>query len=368
MLLYSCLYILVLLPFCLLSSGKRKIQLKIAFFILFLCSAIRFDNVADYITYYLYFMKLEPFSWSSIKEVHAQTNYEYAFLVLESLFRYWGTNGFYLFIVFQSWVILLSAYKLIEFFCPPCTYWIAVSIYFWNPNLYFMQMGVLRQAFAIALVVFAIIAIYQQHTIKYMVSSVIAVFFHFTAVVFLPFYFFAKNVFPKLNKKLILFSIFVVLYLANFYVKDVCSFFVGKFLPEYAYYLAMPAKNNILGNIAYMLLLAFIIFMLKLKTQKVKFIYHLCLLYFLLRFVTFGTNLMRLSYYFNIFEALAIAQTVVCLSAKRLIRTAFLLALHLFLFARFFSFYQADGFQKLDRIKTIFTEDINSLEYQGNID
>lgn len=162
--------------------------------------------------------------------------------------------------------------------------------------------GFVRQFVAIGLMFLGLIYLFEGKKIYFLVLAIIAILFHYSAVVFLPFYFF--NNLLKKKKKFFYLLISIVISLVS---TKLVVFLVDK-IGLYAHYIKLSGED-VAGGKIYLSLLLFTLFLMFVEYFFVKKDYSVELLHYSKNmviifictysaFLPFGEKIVRIAYYF----------------------------------------------------------------------
>ena len=168
---------------------RNKNGLIIAFGIITIYMAIRYDYGNDYMSYlesfYRYFdYRGSLFDFNSLKDMHAHNEYGWVFLNL--LFRPLGFFGLIIVLaIVENWII----YDFVKSYVPKRWYPFALFIYVFNPNILVLGSSMMRQWLAICIFIFSFRFIRDRKPIRYLICIMVAITMHSSAIILLPFYF-----------------------------------------------------------------------------------------------------------------------------------------------------------------------------------
>ena len=131
------------------SKGSLKSGLKIGFIIITLISAIRYDYGGDYLAYIDDFKEASYYSISDYFSLDENIR-EPGWFLLMKLFEPLGPYSFFAFLAIITSCVY---YRFIKENVERKDYWLALSIYLLNFDLFVLQQSMMRQAFAMALFV-----------------------------------------------------------------------------------------------------------------------------------------------------------------------------------------------------------------------
>lgn len=228
--------IFILLIFILPTFGKIKILngIKIkgftmAYVLILIFSALRFDVGYDYSMYY-------SIIEGNIRWFDAQINR--IELVPRLLILFSNFIGFYqFFFISTSFLITYFFYKSIK--NNSSDKWLSTLIFVCFPLFFFMSLSIVRQYLAVAIIFYAFKYIKQKKLWSYLVIIILCTFIHESAILALPIYFLYGNF---VNKKVI-----VLLYILGFFSSEILSFFIKLTSERYSIYLGRISGEG--GNL-----------------------------------------------------------------------------------------------------------------------
>lgn len=170
---------------------KRKtIFLVIAFLILLFFSGFRYDVGVDWESYYNYFGK--DF-WAMTERFHTKEMEPLNMLLKELLMSYGMDSGSY-WIWSMAVITLFFTLSGVYFLSKDCKMSILLYICM---GFFFFTLNGIRQHCAIAISFFSILFIQDRRLLPFLITTGIAIGFHYTAVLMLPLYFIANRTFSK---------------------------------------------------------------------------------------------------------------------------------------------------------------------------
>ena len=158
--------------------------LKISFILIFIFLALRYNFGNDYKAYHNNFLIIN--NYDSINYFDKSFQLEPGWLFLCRLFKPIGFFGMVMILALFNCVVY---YRFINKYLPPQYYWLAVTIYLFDPSFMLIQASAMRQSLAIAIFIASIPYIYKKDPIRYIIGIGIAWFFHSSALILLPLYF-----------------------------------------------------------------------------------------------------------------------------------------------------------------------------------
>lgn len=240
----------LILIFVFLELGKRRFIKGVNFnFLAYLCvfifSAIRFDVGYDYTLYY---------GWieGTYKFIEDQLN-RLEFLSRLMIEFSHDVQFFQLFFILSSFLIVLLFYKSISMYSLDLR--LSTLIFICFPVFYFYSFSIIRQYIAIALIFYGYRFIKERALIKYVLTLLIAMLFHKSAVIAIPIYFFYGNF--LLKKRLLVF-----LYVLGFFGSELITFFVKLLSERYSIYLGVIAGEGGSLMLIFFQILAVFIFLI----------------------------------------------------------------------------------------------------------
>lgn len=174
---------------CLASSGIMKHGLKVAFLLIILFSAFRFNYGNDYAEYYARHQSIAKIPSLQTLLGHFDSPFdkyqgvELGWTLLNWLFK---TFGFEVLIICTSIFTNVVYYKFIKTIVPRKWYWLALFTYIFNPSLFFVPLSMMRQSLGMALFVFSFKYIYDKKLIIATLLIFLASLFHKSGIILLP--------------------------------------------------------------------------------------------------------------------------------------------------------------------------------------
>ena len=241
---------------------------------------------------------------------------EYGIVILMSLFKSFGFN----FEIFRFVVLSFSLfiiYKTIKKMTPYSL--IAIMIYFSQFLLGNFFEPVFRQILAMSIFFISLKYIEKRSIFKYIILIIISTFFHSSAIILLPFYFWGKN---RINfiKGI---GIFFIIILFSYYLEDVIKI-TANIIPPLKHYLiyfklyyGQGMKKNLIRILISFLITIFPLFLLDKKFNienknfKFNIVYNFSWIYVYFKFLS--TNMIifyRLAMYFGIFYCVLLSYLV----------------------------------------------------------
>ena len=327
------------------SRGVKFLSIGCVFCSLFLLSALRFDVGPDYETYvYIY---------KNIVAGRIDITYDkYFFGYLSTLFSSLD-RGYVLVFAVYSFLTLFFVFKVI----------LERKIFLWGiivfcfVGFYLDSLDRIRQVLAVAIFLYSIKFIEKKEPLRYFIAIIIASFFHLSALMLMPVYFYNRFKFEPLTLIIGLFGL-LVLYLSGFTTEI-----------QALIYNNIPYYNEIYGNSQFAHLqggfgtglgFVFHIFLIMFSIYNLKDNYILRNLLFtagLLMIIAPGNlNIMRFGQYFYI--SLIIALTLAIKSLKK--EYSYNLLYKCLFFCLLFIFFQSQQSRNNYSYQSIFSDSFNS--------
>lgn len=129
------------------SLGKMRNGLKVAFIILVLFSALRYNYGTDYMGYMLEFRVMDKYT---VKYILSYQGFkDKGWFIIQ---HYLHPLGWFFFValisIYSNWIY----YKFIKRYVPRNYYWLSLYIYVFTFDMFLLQQSMIRQALAIAMV------------------------------------------------------------------------------------------------------------------------------------------------------------------------------------------------------------------------
>lgn len=199
-------------------SGFKTYGFNVAFILIFILSALRFDVGYDYSMYY-------EFIEGNIKWYTDQIN-RIEFLPRQLILFSSFINFYQFFFIFTSFLITYFFYKGIKENSEDRL--ISTLIFVCFPLFFFMSLSIVRQYVAVAIVFYSFKFIKQRQFWQYLAVVILCFFIHKSFILALPLYFFYSNF---VNKKIIL-----VIFILSFFSSDLLAFVIKLFSDRYSIY------------------------------------------------------------------------------------------------------------------------------------
>jgi hypothetical protein len=209
---------------------QNGVGLKMAFFVIFVFLAIRYDYGNDYMAYLDGFNEIT----THFKIFLTGEMWEPGWRFLHILFK---PFGFFAMIGFTSLATCVVFYWFVRSYVPAKYQWLAIFLYIFDPYLILVPASGMRQNVAILLFLVATRFLYKKKVIIYLLLTCVGATFHISAIVLPPFVLLAYVNF-KINKFIasIISLMFASMFLVGPKLFFYASQFVHRFVPTYARY------------------------------------------------------------------------------------------------------------------------------------
>jgi len=232
---YCLLFLPVLTAFLLKISKTEKLYV-IPFIMLFIFASVRYGFGNDYFSYQNMYNSIQ-------NGYRGSTEYLYVLLNITM-------PNFYLLVAVTSLVFILSVYLLIKNNVAPQYVCFSVFIFVINTFCFLINLSAIRQCLAMNVFIFAIQFAKKKKFLCYLIMILIAMLFHNSAVLLLPFYFIAND--TPINKGTVLIIIVVIAitlsgniipFIADFMAKDIFD------NADYIHYVSGGVTNSVRATI-----------------------------------------------------------------------------------------------------------------------
>jgi hypothetical protein len=250
--------------------------LKLSFILIFLFLGLRYNYGNDYKTYYLMFSAISKESLTDL--FNPLPLYEPGWVIINWLFKGMGFFSMNIFIAAISCIIY---YNFIVTFLDKKYYWLAVFIYIFYPGFMLLHSTAMRQSLSIMLFVYSYKFIVDRKFTKYFLTSVLAISFHYTAVILIPIYlivFFKKRVNLLLGG--ILFFIYTYLLFFGSNIAPYMKLLINNFYEKYDAYSDPSAVSSGLGFIYYTFLFVLILYFERFQINSISRLFKISIVGF----------------------------------------------------------------------------------------
>lgn len=287
--------VLAISAFLVLLIRNKKV-LSFSFVILFVFAALRYDFGNDYDSYLNCFNYIKNGQYNPFDE-------EVLYAWLNKI-----SPSFSFLIVLTSAVFLYAVYVLIKNNVSEEYFGIAFLIFVINPYIFLMNLSALRQCLATAVFIFAVQFAKKKKIILYIALIIVASLFHKSAIVLLPFYFWANEKKVKSWQIVAIVSVLLVLLLSpeslNQLIEIVLEFFQDA---NYDYYYSNELQNSLRATLlssVYLIYVLINITKLEGKTLMYSKLYMVAMIFAVLAYKL--SMMTRLQMYFDIFSLVSL--------------------------------------------------------------
>ena len=284
--------------------NKSKSFFNLAFLIIFLTTAFRFNFGTDYANYHEIYNTIRQSNFINLIS-YDKLNIERGWGVLNYILK---PIGFFGLIIVISAFLCYTYYSLIKKYVEPKYYWLAIFTYVFTFDIMWIQFSAIRQALAIAIFVHSVRYLNEkENTARYILLIIIAGMVHSSAYFMLPFLILKIEKIRE-NKKtqaLIYAIFFGVMFYGKTYLSQLME--LSSFVSGERYLGLFTTETNfittITGSIAWSFLLFIILYYSKFQQKQKKIYFYIVSLYCLVYVFTPLVWLAdRIGYYFIVFS------------------------------------------------------------------
>ena len=272
-----------------------------SFIVLFLFAALRYDFGNDYEAYYELFQAYKLTGKSSFDK-------EVLFLALYEIFP-----DFFSLIAFMSLIFVFTLWKLIKNHMQAEYIWTSIAILLINPYLFLMDLSAMRQTMALVFFIQAVYFSRRKTPILYCLCIIVATLFHRSAILLLPFYFWANERYvSKLYSTLVTMGILFFLFspdlIMNFFEKVIENFES----PNYQHYLSQGIGNSFRSIVLTSISLGYVLIKMPYLNGEPLFFSKLWTVGLALNVMAYRLSMLtRVEMYFSIFSIVALPLLVI---------------------------------------------------------
>jgi len=273
------------------SIRTSSYSLLIIVFVLVAVAGLRWETGVDWHAYTIWFDKTPIIGSANFFDIFKSL--DIGFLLLISLIKTFGGNIQTIFFI-MSIISFSFLYKALKMYTP----YRNISIFLYFCLVFFvLDMSGIRQAVSLNIFFFSIRYIKDKNIKKYLIYILIAISFHWTAILFIPFYFFLNKRFSTIKCFIftsicLLIAIFKINWI-SFFINFIIKYFTkGLFISKIIIY----STNNIFavskrfgfGGIAICLIFIFICIFRKKMEKRFPFFNIFFNLFLFYIFIFFG--------------------------------------------------------------------------------
>ncbi len=179
------------------TKAKKIIYLSVMFVLMYLVSVFRYGIGNDYLSYIRLFDHVKSTPWSELLSLP----YEPLYSVLTKLISMVTLSPEIMYAVYAVLILAPVAYAIYKH---SDIAWISVTVYLCL-TFFYTSLSFIRQSIAASILLLAFGFIKQRKIIPVLILAVVAALFHYTALVFIPFYLLAYFLKPT-KKTLIIYG------------------------------------------------------------------------------------------------------------------------------------------------------------------
>lgn len=341
-----------------LYNQKRSFDwLLLAFVIIYIFQAIRFDFGNDYVLYSTKFYEARDlgFSFLEISKYSGEANVETGYILLCKLFLF---NNFQLFIAFLSLINCIAYYKLIKNHVPKKYYWFALAIYLIWPVGMLIQISAIRQTIAICMAIWAFKYFQSKNFLKYELLVLIAASIHSSAIILAPIFFLNYAAVLKKYMMVLIPALFIGVFAFSELYFSASASIISDFFTQYTYVLGSHSNTRsltIVEVIMKVVLISVILYLYKhgslIQRQYVILGYFFILFSILVSVIPFSDRLMM---YFVPFIIIALSHSFKIIK-NSLLKKGLVAMILLYVMIQFYRFFFSEVWGEHYYIyKTIF--------------
>ncbi len=318
---------------------KFKFLFEVAFIIIFLFTALRFNFGRDYLNYYDLFMSISKYQ--SIKDINFDNfKVERGWVILNFLFK---PIGFFGLIFVLSAFISFTYYSLIKKYVSPNYYWFAIFIFAFSTDIMWMQFSAIRQALSITIFIYSVKYITKTNKpLLFVLFNLFGSLFHTSALFMVPLVIFSFNKLRnnKILGALIMASFWLLLLLGEKYFSRLSMLTAIISGDSYTNLFDIERDTSVtfIGGVAWSLILFIVIYYLRKQDDKIKNFFYLSSFHSMIYVVTPLIQLAdRMGYYFAPFTIITFP-FILQSEKKRIIKVAIMFIYIAFLLNRLIDF------------------------------
>lgn len=327
-------------------KNKNVIFLSIVFIILTLMSGFRHYSIGTDTNGYLLHFNIINFNNVSI----FQYSMEPLFILLNKIGYLFSSNP-QIILILSS--IIISFFVAMRINASSAYPWMSVFLYV-SMYMYYQSFNGVRQYIAIAIMFYFSKYISENKPINYYFGVVLAIGFHQTAAIFIPFY-----VVNKLNENKTVRAIFIsflVILVANF--NKILNLIFNLFPSYVVYKEALTISSGGIRDIfisIMILAIGYVVSKVYGSSKKIKEYEIYIVIYFLLSVISYGSNanlVQRIAWYFSMFVILYLPELVVRIKSKEI--RIFSIIMILMFFTAFHGYLLSTNFHRVTPYQLYF--------------
>ena len=295
---------LISMFFAAMPQKQFKYGLEVAWLILFVFLAIRYDFGNDYMAYYDDFEMLNSYAKFGIdSDAHNEPGWQ----ILCHLFN---PLGFFAMVAFLTAIECYVLYRFIKEYVPERYYWFAIFLYVFTPSIMLVGASMMRNMLAITLVIVSMKYIKSRKIVPFVALIFVASQIHSSAIILYPLFLlgYIQNV--RVHKWV--YGIIIVAYMAlsaasahlTPIINDIATLAGEEETVEvYTMRAQFSETNTGVGVILQMILFMYLVLTLYRYNGAVRILFLMLILgTFVVPFASVIPMIGRYMYYFNIFS------------------------------------------------------------------
>lgn len=351
---------LISLLFVFFSRYEKRIPwIKLAFFIIVFVACIHYNYGNDYKGYYWNWEFISKNSLKTLLSVsrfnfHNYAKPEIGWIVLNRIFRF--RNGFYYMVAVLNIIEGAIYYRFIKKFVPQKLFFWSFFLYVFTYKYYLLNFSMMRQGFAMTLVLLSFMYFCDKKYIKMTLVLAISISIHSASIVLIPVFVLCK--FEQKIKlrtfSLIILIVTALIFLASSLSSRIFDYLISlPFFSDYKTFYAGNVSENSIGlgflllTIPYMVMIYHMMFNSKDITIEYRYLIILSYVAFLTKpFEFLGAALVtRIGYYFSIFD-IAIVPILYAKIKRPIIRLILFFSLIVITVFTYIGFYKDPTYQE----------------------
>jgi transmembrane protein EpsG len=337
---------------------NTRFLFEIAFFTIFLFTALRFDFGRDYLGYYESFNIISNYSDISLIDYNL-FRFEPGWATLNYIFK---PIGFFGFIIMLSAFLCYTYYSLIKKYVAPQYYWMAVFIYVFSADIMWIQFSAIRQALSVAIFIHSVKYLNEKRNpVIFIIMNLVGGIFHTSAYFMIPFVIFSfewinKNILPGL---IIVAAFWGVLFFGDMYLSQMMEWtsFISKDRYTSTFGREVDISTTLIGSIAWGTILVIPIYYSRYQPENRKNLFYLTSLH---SFVYVLTPLVwlsgRMGYFFAVFS-IVVYPLIMQHEKNKSVKIGIFSIFAVFLLYRLKNFFELEWvIEGYSKYQTIFSE------------
>ncbi len=179
------------------TKVKKIIYLAVMFVLMYIVTVFRYGIGNDYLSYIRIFNHIDSTPWNEITTL----TYEPLFTLITKLICAITTNSEIMYGIYAVFILVPVAYSIYRY---SDIVWLSVTVYLCL-TFFYTSLSFIRQSIAASILLLAFGFIKQRKIIPVLIFAVVAALFHYTSLVFIPFYLLAYFLKPT-KKTLIIYG------------------------------------------------------------------------------------------------------------------------------------------------------------------